>query len=169
MSVEIKSITDVITNSSNEVFTVKRLPGDNRTLEQIREDLIKFHREHTDEMGGGKTGELDFPYNEDEALELTSYEQDFKEYKEYYTEDERREEFTHQMYNILNGFPDNEAESYFTIDVDQEWPATIKYIVESLFVLRVSTIGWFKNDEGRYVEHDIKKWKKLNYPKKKKE
>jgi hypothetical protein len=35
--------------------------------------------------------------------------------------------------------------------------------------LRVSTIGWFKNDEGRYVEHDIKKWKELNYPKKKKE
>lgn len=149
---KIKSITDVITNSSSEAFTFKRLPGDTRTFEEIKQAILEYHEAHMKEFRDKTSKEKIDCYSGDvQDIELTTIENEYVDYKQHWVDKKRREEFTKEMYNILRGYPDNEADEYIHINLDEGFEATIDWLIENFWVLEVTTCYWLHNDEGRYI------------------
>ena len=152
VNMKIKSITDVITNSSSEAFTFKRLPGDTRTFEEIKQAILEYHDAHMKDFRDRTSEEKIDCYSGDvQDIELTTTENKYIDYKQHWVDKKRREEFTKEMYNILRGYPDNEADEYIHIDLDEGFEATIDCLVENFWVLEVATCYWLHDDEGRYV------------------
>ena len=64
-------------------------------------------------------------------IELTTIENEYVDYKQHWVDKKRREEFTKEMYNILRGYPDNEADEYIHINLDEGFEATIDWLIEN--------------------------------------
>lgn len=149
---KIKSISDVITNSSSEAFTFKRLPGDTRTFEEIKQAILEYHKAHMRESFDRNSKEkVDCYSGTVQNIELTTTEEEYLDYKQHWVDKNRREEFTKEMYNILRGYPDNEADEYIHINLDEGFRATIDWLIENFWIFEVSMCYWIHDKEGRYI------------------
>lgn len=162
--IKVRSRTDVITNSSSESFVMKRLPGDTRTFEEIKEDLEAYHRSKMSEYPGddedGYSGDV-------QDLEIDCFDKVFEDYKssKYFVNEKRRSEFTKQMYNIIHGYPDGEVESYIWVCLDKEFKATIKKLLKEFFVFEVDVIDYYTDESGRITRKATMEEIKARYAK----
>lgn len=162
--IRIKSKIDVITNSSSEVFIFKKLPGDLRTIDEIRKDVEDYHKryktvyleidehsympmEHPDPNG------LTDSYSGDcQDIVIRSMMEKYKSYRDNYVPKLRRSEFTKDMYYIIHGFPStSETDELMEIQMDQNFLATIDWFIKEFWVVEAGRYDWWKDENGRYT------------------
>ena len=149
---KIKSISDVITNSSSECFTCK---FSGMSFSEVKEKVQTKFKELKEQgklrytgMGG--------------LLEIKNWEDMFNCWKSYQAKG-REDEITTEIWKICCGYPKNEnVEKYIWIDMDEGFAELRDWILKTLYVFEVDDVsGFLKNEEGRYVEYNPDKyWEK---------
>jgi hypothetical protein len=165
--IHVKSKTDVITNSSSEVFIMKRLPGDTRTWEEITKAIKAHHEAHMSEWVPETKSDIQHPDEENrydcysgdvQDIETETYDQMFEESKKRIPK-LRRGEYTKKMFNISQGWLDAiEDEDILLIRLDQGFSSTIYYILKNFFVFETWMCGWVHDENGRYTHKDYEKF-----------
>lgn len=137
-NMKVKSQTDLITNSSSEIFTIKA-PG--KTKEEILKILQDYHKtkeprpENYDELsweerlkydgcGSGMGGELSVEDFEDEYEDFKSGLPESKQHL-----------CTPEIYSIHSGYDLETLKETFSIDIDESFMATCQFVFDNFEVL----------------------------------
>ena len=128
--IKIQSISDIITNSSSEVFVIN---NSSEPLHSIVKDIIKTGKKfyhNGDECGSGMGGDF----------EVYTWENAFKKYKHRHNYSRNNPDYTPQMWADEIGVPLDRLMSVIIVDIDWSRKATIDYIVKNYGAKEVDTL-----------------------------
>lgn len=143
-NMKIKSQTDIITNSSSELFTIKA-PG--KTKEEILEILEEYHKS---KVKNRPENLRDLPWSEKikydldgsgmgGELEVKDFNDEYEEYKSRLPIN-KQSQFTKEMFSLYSIYSLEEQKEIFSVDVDESFLATCQFIFDNFEVL--------ENDSG---------------------
>lgn len=164
--IAIQSISDLITNSSSEVFIVK-----SDSPEEVRELIMNVAEQHE---WDGNWEEWDKLSEEEQAkydsgsgmgMELTveTWKETYERHKSYIPEN-KRYLYTPEVWSIEYKESLNDLKKRLVIDIDWNRKATVNWIIENLFVYGTDTYGYFQVDPntGRYLKRiSEEEWEQL--------
>ena len=125
MGIKIKSISDVVTNSSSETFIVKKPQG--CTLVSFRRSLEDFTEERD-------IYRFDIPYDTYDAMPPEVQETWNREYGDIEVYDQDYYE-DYMYYNIPEG-----VDEFFVVDIDRDMKASIFYLLRNFEVVSTSSL-----------------------------
>ena len=129
---KIKSVTDVITNSSSEIFTIKN-PGVSKSeLEKILEDYHKTHS--TKDWDGSDNMDSTYGSGCGGEINVSTFMDIYKEQKQYYPKT-KQHLFTPEVFANSQALPNNVVKDAFFLNIDKHFAATCKYIFDNYEVL----------------------------------
>lgn len=141
---KIKTVSDVITNSSSELFTIKA-PG--KTKEEILEILEEYHKS---KVKNRPENLRDLPWSEKIKYDLDGSgmggELEVKDFKDKYEEHKsglpvnKQSQFNEEMFSLYSIYPLEEQKEIFKVDIDESFLATCQFIFDNFEVL--------ENDSG---------------------
>lgn len=154
--ISVQSVSDLITNSSSEVFLVKA-----NTPEETKKMLLDIGKSH--EFQGGWEEWEKLPEEEKAkyddgsgmGMELTveTWEETYARHKSYIPKN-KQHLYTPEVWSISYEESLEELKNRLIIDIDWNRKATIDWIIQNLFVYGTDTYGYFQVDPntGRYLK-----------------
>lgn len=161
--IKIQSFSDIITNSSSELFSVySDMPK--RKLQALLEEVHKANElydvEKWDELSDEEKREYDGITGT--GGELTVYSFDDRYYDELkHIPENKKHLYTKEVHVMYEEEPLEELEKRLVIDIDEGFHKTIKWIIENLYVVDTSGHPCARNKEGRVVK--LLKWDEDDY------
>lgn len=118
---KIQSLSDIITNSSSEVFVINTTPDNVKSIVKDIINVGESNYENGNDRSGGMGGEL----------EVFTWENGFKKYKHHHKHSRNNPNFTPEMWAEEIGISLDILMSLIVVDIDTMRKGTIKYLVEN--------------------------------------
>ena len=155
LEIGIQSVSDIITNSSSEIFSVYSDLSKEELLDLLRkvnskycykgsyEDWLKLSKEEQSKYDqcSGMGGELEVQTFDD------IYQKDLK-----YIPDNKKPFYTKEIYSLHYEEPLEELEKRLTINIDDGFTHTINWILENLYVVGCNYDDCVKDENGRVIK-----------------
>ena len=147
INIKIQSFSDIITNSSSEIFSIRT----KNTKDEIESLISTIHK------GFLYKGDWNDYYNlekEERAkydhfsgdggrIDVKNFDDRYKEFLEYFIPEDKKELFTKEIYSLLEEGATEEQKGTLKIYLDEGFTSTLDWIIENLYVTDI---------EGRLVE-----------------
>ena len=147
IDIKIQSFSDIITNSSSEIFSIRT----KNTKDEIEALISTVHK------GFLYKGDWNDYYNlekEERAkydhfsgdggrIDVKNFDDRYKEFLEYFIPEDKKELFTKEIYSLLEEGSTEEQKGTLKIYLDEGFTRTLDWIIENLYVTDI---------EGRLVE-----------------
>lgn len=164
--IAVQSVSDVITNSSSEIFMVK-----SNTPEETKKMILSIGEQHEfpgswteyDNLSEEEKAKYDTGSGEGMVLTVETWEETYERHKSYIPE-KKRHLYTPEVWSI--GYEESleELKNRLVVDIDWNRQATINWIMENLFVYGTDTYGYYQIDPntGRYLKRiSEEEWEQL--------
>lgn len=163
LSIKVQSISDVITNSSSEIFSI-RTDMPKKELQSLIEKVhsqFKYNGswENWVEMSDEEKEKYDISSGMGGILEVKTFDDYYQEYLSYIPEN-KKHLYTKEVHAIGNKKPLEELEKEINVDIDHGFTHTIDWILENLFVVDCECLV-ARNKEGRVVK--LLSWNEDDY------
>jgi hypothetical protein len=153
--VKVQSASDIITNSSSEIFSVKT----NLSKEAITSILKEVHNQYRytgtleDWNKLSKEERIKYEYESGLAgiLEIETFNDGYKNMLQNIP-DNKKHLFTKKIYSIFFKKSLKELEEELTIEIDENFTHTIDWILTNLYVVDSCHHPSIKNKEGRVIK-----------------
>ena len=147
IDIKVQSFSDIITNSSSEVFRVRS----KNTKDEIKALISTIHK------GFLYKGDWNDYYNLEEEektkydhfsgdggrIDVENFDDRYKEFLEYFIPEDKKELFTKEIYSLLEEGSTEEQRGTLKVYLDEGFTRTLDWIIENLYVTDI---------EGRLVE-----------------
>ena len=147
IDIKIQSFSDIITNSSSEIFSIRT----KNTKDEIESLISTVHK------GFSYKGDWNDYYNlekEERAkydhfsgdggrIDVKNFDDRYKEFLEYFIPEDKKELFTKEIYSLLEEGSTEEQKGTLKVYLDEGFTRTLDWIIENLYVTDI---------EGRLVE-----------------
>ena len=147
IGIKIQSFSDIITNSSSEIFSIRT----KNTKDEIEALISTIHK------GFLYKGDWNDYYNlekEERAkydhfsgdggrIDVKNFDDRYKEFLEYFIPEDKKELFTKEIYSIIEEGSTEEQRETLKVYLDEGFTRTLDWIIENLYVTDI---------EGRLVE-----------------
>ena len=147
IDIKIQSFSDIITNSSSEIFSIRT----KNTKDEIEALISTIHK------GFLYKGDWNDYYNlekEERAkydhfsgdggrIDVKNFDDRYKEFLEYFIPEDKKELFTKEIYSLLEEGSTEEQKGTLNVYLDEGFTRTLDWIIENLYVTDI---------EGRLVE-----------------
>ena len=147
IDIKIQSFSDIITNSSSEIFSIRT----KNTKDEIEALISTVHK------GFLYKGDWNDYYNlekEERAkydhfsgdggrIDVKNFDDRYKEFLEYFIPEDKKELFTKEIYSLLEEGSAEEQKGTLKVYLDEGFTRTLDWIIENLYVTDI---------EGRLVE-----------------
>lgn len=154
LNIRVQSISDVITNSSSEIFSIKTdMPK--KELQSLIEKVHSQYKyngswENWIEMSDEEKEKYDTNSGMGGILEIKTFDDYYQESLSYIPEN-KKHLFTKEVYAVGNKKPVEELEKEIHIDIDHNFIHTIDWILKNLFVVDCDC-PVARNKNGRVVK-----------------
>lgn len=139
LGVKLQSVSDVITNSSSEIFTIKAEVPVSELKQLIVEIADKNYFQGSWEAWEKLSDEEKEKYDSSSGmggeLEIGTFDDLYQRFLLDEVPENKRELFTKEMYSLLFKDSIEELEKILWIDIDHSRRATIKWIVDNLHII----------------------------------
>lgn len=161
----LQSISDIITNSSSEIFTIKNVENVSelkKLIEEIGEsNWFKGSWEEWDKLSWEEQSKYDTGSGMGGELKIQTWEELYNMYKEHVPEN-KRYLYTPEIWSLNFDEPLEELKNQIWIDIDHSRIATIKWIFENLFVGAADCLCQVDPKTGRHLRVvDTEEWNNL--------
>lgn len=164
--IAIQSVSDLITNSSSEIFIVK-----SDSPEEVKELIMNIAEQHEwledwedyDKPSEEEKSKYDSSSGMGGEIDIETWKETYERHKSYIPENKRRL-YTPEVWSIEYKESLNDLKKRLVIDIDWSRKATINWILENLFVYGTTDYGHYKIDPttGRYLKRvSEEEWKQL--------
>ena len=147
IGIKIQSFSDIITNSSSEIFSIRT----KNTKDEIEALISTVHK------GFLYKGDWNDYYNlekEERAkydhfsgdggrIDVKNFDDRYKEFLEYFIPEDKKELFTKEIYSLIEKGSTEEQKETLKVYLDEGFTRTLDWIIENLYVTDI---------EGRLVE-----------------
>lgn len=147
IGIKIQSFSDIITNSSSEIFSIRT----KNTKDEIEALISTIHK------GFLYKGDWNDYYNlekEEKAkydhfsgdggrIDVKNFDDRYKEFLEYFIPEDKKELFTKEIYSLFEEGSTEEQRETLKVYLDEGFTRTLDWIIENLYVTDI---------EGRLVE-----------------
>lgn len=147
IDIKIQSFSDIITNSSSEIFSIRT----KNTKDEIEALISTIHK------GFLYKGDWNDYYNlekEERAkydhfsgdggrIDVKNFDDRYKEFLEYFIPEDKKELFTKEIYSLFEEGSTEEQRGILKVYLDEGFTRTLDWIIENLYVTDI---------EGRLVE-----------------
>ena len=147
IDIKIQSFSDIITNSSSEIFSIRT----KNTKDEIESLISTIHK------GFLYKGDWNDYYNlekEERAkydhfsgdggrIDVKNFDDRYKEFLEYFIPEDKKELFTKEIYSLIEEGSTEEQRETLKVYLDEGFTRTLDWIIENLYVTDI---------EGRLVE-----------------
>ena len=147
IGIKIQSFSDIITNSSSEIFSIRT----KNTKDEIEALISTIHK------GFLYKGDWNDYYNlekEERAkydhfsgdggrIDVKNFDDRYKEFLEYFLPEDKKELFTKEIYSLIEKGSTEEQRETLKVYLDEGFTRTLDWIIENLYVTDI---------EGRLVE-----------------
>lgn len=147
IDIKIQSFSDIITNSSSEIFSIRT----KNTKDEIEALISTIHK------GFLYKGDWNDYYNlekEERAkydhfsgdggrIDVKNFDDRYKEFLEYFIPEDKKELFTKEIYSLIEEGSTEEQRETLKVYLDEGFTRTLDWIIENLYVTDI---------EGRLVE-----------------
>lgn len=147
IGIKIQSFSDIITNSSSEIFSIRT----KNTKDEIEALISTIHK------GFLYKGDWNDYYNlekEERAkydhfsgdggrIDVKNFDDRYKEFLEYFIPEDKKELFTKEIYSLIEEGSTEEQRETLKVYLDEGFTRTLDWIIENLYVTDI---------EGRLVE-----------------
>lgn len=154
--IAIQSISDLITNSSSEVFIART-----DSPEEVKELIKTVGSQHEwrgdwreyEKLSEEEKAKYDVSSGEGGMLDVETWEETYARHKSYIPEN-KQHLYTPEVWSISYEESLEELKNRLVIDIDWNRKATIDWIIQNLFVYGTDTYGYFQVDPntGRYLK-----------------
>lgn len=165
IDIKIQSFSDIITNSSSEVFRVRT----KNTKDEIKALISTIHKEFL------YKGDWNDYYNLEEEekakydhfsgdggrIDVENFDDRYKEFLEYFVPEDKKESFTEEMYSLCEEGSIEEQKETLKVYLDEGFTRTLDWIIENLYVTDIEGRS-IKNAEGRVIKI-LPWWEKDSY------
>lgn len=153
LEIQIQSISDVVTNSSSEVFSIYTDLHKDELLNLLK-TVHKKHNTLTWEQYKKLPPEEKKHYDVESGmggiLEVKTFEDSYQEYLQYVPKN-KKHLYTKEIHALGSELSVEELEKRVTIDIDEGFQGTINWILENLYVVGTSR-PVVTNKEGRVIK-----------------
>ena len=133
INMKIRSITNVITNSSSETFIIKNPGISEKELENI---LIDYHNSKISKRyDGNDDKDSEYGSGDGGIISVKSFLTIFKEEQKLYPKT-KQSQFTPEMFALLQELPYEVLKDSYFLDIDEDFSATCKYIFDNYDILQ---------------------------------
>ena len=139
--IQIQSISDIITNSSSEVFVINTSEN---LVESTVENILRVgesHLEFGDDRCSGMGGEL----------EVYTWKNGFRKFKHTREKYRNDDTFTPEKWAEEIGVPLQKLKSTIVIDIDHSRQATIEYL-ETFFNAISGEENYYEPEDGKFID-----------------
>ena len=147
IDIKIQSFSDIITNSSSEIFSIRT----KNTKDEIESLISTIHK------GFLYKGDWNDYYNlekEERAkydhfsgdggrIDVKNFDDRYKEFLKYFIPEDKKELFTKEIYSLIEEGSTEEQRETLKVYLDEGFTRTLDWIIENLYVTDI---------EGRLVE-----------------
>lgn len=166
LSIKVQSISDVITNSSSEIFSI-RTDMPKKELQSLIEKVhsqFKYNGswENWVEMSDEEKEKYDISSGMGGILEVKTFDDYYQEYLSYIPEN-KKHLYTKEVHAIGNKKPLEELEKEISVDIDHGFTHTIDWILENLFVVdcECPVVDYRKKEDEDKIWYSEEEWNNL--------
>jgi hypothetical protein len=153
IKIPIQSISDLITNSSSELFSVKLEDKSFQEVKDIVEEICTQNQEYGKDLSSGMGG----------LLEFKTWEDKYETHKEDWIPANKRDLFTPEIWSINYKESLDTLKNTIWIDIDEGFKSTIDFILKNFFIYQCDC-GFFEKDPstGRLLRQiTVEEWNAL--------
>lgn len=174
-TISVQSTSDLITNSSSEVFTIKSNENKDLIKKLLEDQSNKFIPEYYDLPVGSEERERaykeyqDHPENYNSSsgmggeIEILDFYDRKERFRGWYIDKAKWNLFTDEIYSLFESGTIEEQKSKLEIDIDWGFQKTIDFLIKNFYVTHASR-PYYINEEGRVVGLQ-QEWDEDNYVK----
>ena len=158
INMKIKEITDVVTNSSSEIFIIKN-PGISK--EKLIEILKDYHEKHiSDNLDNGDEFDNRFGSGMGGIFEVKTFYDKYLEARNDYPKT-KQHLFTPEMYAISQPYPEEVLKDALFLNIDENFSATCKYILDNFEIIEHDGGRHFLvfDEKGEKIVKVLNSWK----------
>lgn len=154
LEVKIQSISDLITNSSSEVFSIYSDLPKNK-VEDLLESVhnkFDFKGSYSEfrELSEEERKKYDNYSGEGGVIEVETFEDSYQ-YDLRYIPENKKHLYTREIHAMYSSLSVEELQKRLTVRIDQGFYATINWMIENLYVVEVDA-NCVKNEKGRVIK-----------------
>ncbi len=166
IGIDLQSVSDIITNSSSEVFTVKAEMPISELKQLITEiadkNYFKGSWEEWEKLPDEEMNKYDSSSGMGGELEIQTFDDLYTRYKFDKIPENKREFFTKEIYSLMFKESIEELEKRLWIDIDEARRGTIQWIINNLNVIGCTGYCRIDPETKRVVELvGYSEWDKL--------
>lgn len=138
LTIKFQSISDIVTNSSSELFTVTNSDYTSKELEALLQNLPESHN------SSGEAG----------VIEVEDWQDIYHQYKQNHIPEKKRNLFTPEIWSLEHEETLDELKKILWVRIDHNYTDIINWILKNLWVTSVDCCGFRKDPKtGRVVEY----------------
>lgn len=147
IGIKIQSFSDIITNSSSEIFSIRT----KNTKDEIESLISTIHKgflykgDWNDYYNLEKEERVKYDHFSGDGgrIDVKNFDDRYKEFLEYFIPEDKKELFTKEIYSLIEEGSTEEQRETLKVYLDEGFTRTLDWIIENLYVTDI---------EGRLVE-----------------
>lgn len=164
LTIKIQSISDIITNSSSELFSIRT----DLSKKELQSLLEKIHNQYNYtgtweewyELSNSEKEKFDYSSGMGGILKVETFDDKYQEQLQYIPSN-KKHLFTKEIFSLFYEKSLEELEKELTVDIDEKFTCTINWIINNLYVVDSNCHPSVKNKEGRVVK--LLSWDEEDY------
>ena len=154
--IKIQSFSDIVTNSSSEIFTVYSKNTKDELLNLLKEVHKKFSYSGTqkeyDNLPKKKKEKYDYITGDGGRIDIYNFDDRYNRYLKYYIPENKRKLFTKEMFSLHRKESIEDQEKIIEIYIDRGFIKTLDWAIENLYVTAIYDRNYVINEEGRILK-----------------
>ena len=155
IGIKIQSFSDIITNSSSEVFRVRT----KNTKDEIKALISTIHKEFLYKgdwndyynLEKEERAKYDHFSGDGGRIDVENFDDRYKKFLEYFVSEDKKDSFTEEMYSLCENGSIEEQKETLKVYLDEGFTRTLDWIIENLYVTDIDGRP-VKKVKGRVVE-----------------
>lgn len=166
LGIKLQSVSDIITNSSSEVFVVKATTPVNDLVNLIEQVANKNYFDgdwnEWEKLSDEERAKYDSSSGMGGDLEIMTFDDYYNQHVDEYIPENKRELFTKEVYSLQFKESLEELEKFVWVDIDHSRRATINWLLNNLEVVTCDSYCRIDPETKRVIEVvSYSEWKEL--------
>lgn len=166
LGIKLQSVSDIITNSSSEVFVVKATTPVNDLVNLIEQVANKNYFDgdwdEWEKLSDEERAKYDSSSGMGGDLEVMTFDDYYNQHVDEYIPENKRELFTKEVYSLQFKESLEELEKFVWVDIDHSRRATINWLLNNLEVVTCDSYCRIDPETKRVIEVvSYSEWKEL--------